>query len=77
MAVEASMYLPTIAGAIIVCAGLSRAFPALRRPVMVVAVLLVAALAFAPDIALALRVLAAVFAAIGAVVCARQLRAKT
>ena len=31
-----SMYLPTIAGACLVCAGLSKLAPSLRRPLMVV-----------------------------------------
>jgi hypothetical protein len=72
-----SIYMATIVGSSMVCLGLSRAVPSLRRPLMVVVVVLVAAFAFAPDIAPGIRVLAAVSAAIGAVVCARQLRAKT
>ena len=69
-----SMYLPTIAGACLVCAGLSKLAPSLRRPLMVVLVLLLVAAVFAPDLALGLRVLAAVIAAVGAVVVGLQLR---
>lgn len=69
-----SIYMPAIVGAFMVCLGLSSVIPSLRRPLMVVIVVLVAALAFAPDIAPGIRVLALVFAAIGAVGCARKLR---
>jgi|GEM_PF-7103042 len=54
-----SIYLPAITAAILVCLGVSRAIPALQRPAMVVGVLLMAATAFAPDLAPGLRVLAA------------------
>jgi len=67
-------YLPTVAGLMLVFAGLANAFPALRRPAMVVLLVLFAAIVFAPDLALGLRVLAAAIAAMFAVLCVRQLR---
>ena len=69
-----SMYLPAIAGAVLVCLGLSRALPDWRPPLMVMALLLLAAAVFAPDIALGIRVLAAALTAILAVVCVLELR---
>jgi hypothetical protein len=69
-----SIYLPTIAGACLVCAGLSKLVPSWRRPLMVLLVLLLVAAVFAPDLALGLRVLAAVIAAVAAVVVGLQLR---
>jgi uncharacterized membrane protein YqjE len=69
-----SIYMPAIVGAFMVCLALSSAIPSLRRSLMVVTVVLVAALAFAPNIAPGIRVLALVFAAIGAVACAWKLR---
>jgi hypothetical protein len=57
-----SMYLPIVAGAAVACFVFSMAIPAWRRPLMVAAVLLVAATVFAPDLAPGLRVLAAALA---------------
>lgn len=67
-------YLPTIFGALLVCMALAAAMPALRRPVMVVELVLLGAMAFAPDIAVGLRVFAAAMTAVFAVQCVRQLR---
>jgi hypothetical protein len=69
-----SMYLPAIVGAMLVCAALSHALPAWRRPLIVLAMLLMAASVFAPDIALGVRLLAAGFAALVAVMGIHQLR---
>jgi len=54
-----SSYLPIVVAAALVCFGLSMAMPARRQPLMVNAMLFVAATVFAPDLALGLRVLAA------------------
>ena len=54
-----SSYLPIVVAAALVCFGLSMAMPARRQPLMVIAMLFVAATVFAPDLALGLRVLAA------------------
>jgi hypothetical protein len=67
------MYLPAIAGAILVCMGLSRAIPTWRLPFMVVSLLLMAATVFAPDLALGTRLLAVGLTALLVVVCVLQL----
>jgi hypothetical protein len=69
-----STYLPAITGAVLVCLGLSRAMPAWRQPLMVIALVLLAATVFVPDIALGIRILAAVLTVALAVVYVLQLR---
>jgi hypothetical protein len=73
--VPMSTYLPALAEAVLVrfWVLVCRALPASRRPLTVLAVLL-AATVFAQDLALGLRVLAAVLTAILAVGCLSQLR---
>jgi uncharacterized membrane protein HdeD (DUF308 family) len=67
-------YLPTLAGLILVLSGLANAVPALRRPASVVILVLFGAMVFTPDLALGLRVLAAMLTAMFAVLCVRRLR---
>jgi len=69
-----SLYLLTLTIVGFVSAGVALAVPAWRRPASVVAVVLMAANTFAPDLALGFRVLAAALTPALAVVCVLRLR---
>ena len=68
------MYLPAITAAILICLGVSKAVPALARPAIIAAIVLLAATAFAPDLAPGLRILAGVLTLAVAVAGVRRLR---
>jgi hypothetical protein len=73
-AYDRAMYLSTLALAAIVCGGLAQAIPAWRRPLMVLVLLVLAAAVFTPDLALGVRLFAALCTAVMAVVVVSQLR---
>jgi hypothetical protein len=68
------MYLLVLTGAILTCAGLSKAVPALARPMIIAVVVLLGATAFAPGLAPGLRILAGILTLVVGLAAVGRLR---